>query len=401
MRKNELTKIIEPLAFLAGIALGILLPAYSDTYKTIGAVYVNLLKLLALPILMCMVFDAVVKAAQKSKLLPQVLVVFIVLFAATFLLTAVFAVLIRPGRNAILGGQIWDGQPTVFSAQTVINKIVPSNLFASMSAGDFLPCILIAAALGFAAKKTGAETLKTVVTDFEKVLLKLLEYVMHLTPIGVFFLMAAAASIGGGAIIGTGIKYILTAWVCCIIALACVMLTPVCLIKKISPWTYIIKVRNVILNSLSTCSSAATLPVTLDVCRREFDIDEDITGLAAPLGCTIHMCGGAVSFCLLAFFVFQMENKPVTLGIFLLMLAAAEIINMAAPGIPGGGIVIGASYLSLLGAPLTIMGLYSGIYRFLDMAYTTLNVLGDITANVILQYRRDRKTEKEDAQKKA
>ena len=59
-------------------------------------------------------------------------------------------------------------------------------------------------------------------------------------------------------------------------------------------------------------------------------------------------------------------------------------MNMAAPGIPGGGIVLGAGYLGIIGAPLSIMGMYSGIYRVLDMAYTTLNVAGDVTANVLL-----------------
>jgi len=113
-------------------------------------------------------------------------------------------------------------------------------------------------------------------------------------------------------------------------------------------------------------------------------VPEEITGIVVPLGCTIHMCGGAVSFCLLGLFTMQMAGLPVTLGMFLYMLLLATLINMAAPGIPGGGIVIGATYLTILGAPTGFIGLYSGIYRLLDMAYTTLNVTGDITANVLI-----------------
>lgn len=393
MKNIKFIRILERLAFIGGIVFGILLPAFAETYKTLGSIYVNLLKLLALPVLMCMVYGAVTRVSQKNRILARVLLVFVILFAATFLLTALLAAIVRPGLNASLGEQTWDGQPSVFSFSTFIAKIVPSNLFSTMSAGDFLPCILIAAALGIAARKTDAAKLTAVISDCEKVLLKLLEYVMRATPFGVFSLMAAASAAGGLSTIGTGLSYILYAWAGCLIALFVVMLAPVCILKRMSPLKYLSKVRPVILNAISTCSSAATLPVTVETCRNEFGIDEDIVGLAAPLGCTIHMCGGAVSFCLLAFFTFQMEKMPITAGVFLLMLFAAEIINMAAPGIPGGGIVIGASYLSLLGAPLTIMGMYSGIYRFLDMAYTTLNVLGDITANVILQYKRDNSAE--------
>ena len=68
----------------------------------------------------------------------------------------------------------------------------------------------------------------------------------------------------------------------------------------------------------------------------------------------------------------------------MMMLAYAVLINMAAPGIPNGGVVVGATYLQLLGIPLDFIGFYSGIYKLLDMVYTTLNVTGDITADVII-----------------
>ena len=97
------------------------------------------------------------------------------------------------------------------------------------------------------------------------------------------------------------------------------------------------------------------------------------------------MCGGAVSFSLLAMFTAQMYGIPITLPMYLTMLISALLINMGAPGIPGGGIVIGATYLTLLGLPISFIGFYAGIYRLLDMAYTTMNVTGDITANCIIK----------------
>ena len=75
-----------------------------------------------------------------------------------------------------------------------------------------------------------------------------------------------------------------------------------------------------------------------------------------------------------------------TLSGYLLMLTAAVLINMSAPGIPNGGVVVGATYLQLLGIPLDFIGFYSGIYKLLDMVYTSLNVTGDITANVIIDH---------------
>jgi len=60
------------------------------------------------------------------------------------------------------------------------------------------------------------------------------------------------------------------------------------------------------------------------------------------------------------------------------------LINMSSPGIPSGGIVLGATYLSILNIPLSFIGIYSGIYKLLDMSYTTLNVTGNISANIII-----------------
>ena len=162
------------------------------------------------------------------------------------------------------------------------------------------------------------------------------------------------------------------------------MILPVWIFSKISPLDYIKKVSKVWVMTLTTCSSSATLPYTIEVCNKELGIPEKITNIVVPLGCTIHMCGGAVSFALLGIFCMQLYGIEMSAITYVLMLISAILINMAAPGIPNGGIVIGASYLSMFGIPLSFMGFYAGIYKLLDMAYTTLNVTGDITANIII-----------------
>ena len=103
------------------------------------------------------------------------------------------------------------------------------------------------------------------------------------------------------------------------------------------------------------------------------------------------MCGGAVSFALRGLFCSKLFGVQITIGKYILMLIYAILINMAAPGIPNGGVVIGATYLQLLGIPLDFIGFYSGIYKLLDMIYTSLNVTDDIASNVIINYINNRK----------
>ena len=181
-----------------------------------------------------------------------------------------------------------------------------------------------------------------------------------------------------------GAKYILVAYLCSIITLIVIMILPVWIFAKINPITYIKKIYKVWIITLTTCSSAATLPYTIKVCNEKLGIDKKITDIVVPLGCTIHMCGGSVSFALLGLFCSSLFGIDINITNYLFMLIVSLLINMAAPGIPNGGIIIGATYLSMFNIPLTFMGFYSSIYKLLDMAYTTLNVTGDITANVLI-----------------
>ena len=175
------------------------------------------------------------------------------------------------------------------------------------------------------------------------------------------------------------------AWSGTILITLLVMIIPLWYKCKISPIEYLKKIANVWLIALSTRSSAATLPTTIKTANEQFNVPEEITDIVVPLGCTIHMCGGAVSFSLLALFNCQMLGISVTPVMFIIMVLSALLLNMGAPGIPGGGIALGATYLSILNIPLNFIGFYAGIYPLLDMAYTTLNVTGDITANCLIK----------------
>lgn len=391
-RKDRIFTILNLAGFLLGALLGILWPELFAKIDFMGTVYVNLLKLMVVPILMCTVFCAVSKGTGRtSKLLGKIVGVFVLMFALSFLLTALWVSLLQPGRLGISFAGEWTGEGASLSLSEFFLQLFPSNIFDAMSQGSLMPCILFAAATGFGAGKTGSEKLIAVVKEAENVLHYVLKGILYLTPLGVFSLMGSAVSSFGSEVLGSALAYILCAWGGCLLVALLIMMLPLWIFCGITPVQYCKRMGRVYLMALSTCSSAATLLETLRTCQEEFQVPEKLTGLTVPLGCTIHMCGGAVSFCLLGLSAFQAAGQPVTLGTFLYMLLVAEIMNMAAPGIPGGGIVLGAGFLSIIGAPISIMGMYSGIYRVLDMAYTSLNVAGDVTANVLLDTMERRK----------
>ncbi len=383
--KGSRVYIVSFAAFIAAIILGLAVPGMFKSISWIGDVYINLLKLMVIPLLMTEVAFGIYSAYKSAaKSLLKTIVLFILMFAASFLLTAVLTAAVRPGDGLDLLGQEWTAERSDVSISSFFKTLIPSNIFTAMSSGSILPCILFSAACGFAAAKVKADSAMRVIDELKNVFRKVLSYIMWLTPLGVFCLMGSTVAEYGGEVIGVCAKYILTAWIGCVVVTLLVMILPVWIFAGVSPVKYLKGVGPIWLLTLSTCSSVAVLPNTIRVCNEKFNVPEKITGIVVPLGCTIHMCGGAVSFCLLGMFTMQMAGLPISAGTLLYMLFVSTLMNMAAPGIPGGGIVLGATYLSILGAPTGFIGIYSGIYRLLDMAYTTLNVTGDITANILI-----------------
>lgn len=376
-------------AFGLGILGGLLFPGIMLSLEFLGTIYINLLKMMIIPILFFGIITALISTEKQqiSKITIRTVALFAIMFTLSFLINSGFVALVKPGTTFTFTDVIWEGEITQISLASFFTSFFPDNILRVATENAILPIILFAFGVGFAINHLDKykEFLIQLNTSINAIFNQILQWIMYLTPIGVFALMGTTVANFGPSVLASGAAYILSAWIGCVIIAILVMILPVWLYCKINPIEYIRKVSEIWMMTLSTCSSAATLPNTIRVCNEKFNIPKELTNIIVPLGCTIHMCGGAISFSLLALFNMQMYNIPLTFPLFITMLIVALLINMGAPGIPGGGIVIGATYLSILGVPLTFIGFYAGIYRLLDMAYTTMNVTGDISANLLIK----------------
>ena len=372
------------LCFFAGAAFGLLWPDIAPKIEFIGTAYVTALKYLALPALIVSVFHAALGSGKSAAgILVKALATFVLMFTISFLICAIPYSLLAPGRGfSLLGETAWTGEKAAVSLGGILK-----NAFTLTSINSwYFPSMVVAFFCGLIAGAFRSEALEKGTAALERFCMLLLSWVMLLTPLGVFSLMAKCTSSFGLEALRSSGAYIAWAYGGCLLVLFAVMILPLWIRCRVSPGQYFQKTGRVFLTALSTCSSAATLPETMRTCREGFSVSERTVGIVAPLGCTVHMCGGAVSFSLLGLFVMQMTGRPVTPGTLALMLLFALLLNMGAPGIPGGGIVLGATYLGMLGVEnaALFLGMYAGIYRLLDMAYTSLNVAGDVTANVLI-----------------
>lgn len=385
--KNKLS-IITLISLGLGIIFGLCFPTLAPSIKFIGTYYITILKYMVVPVVITTISVSIYNSSKlKNKLVPITLLVFVLMFTATFLLSSLLVVIINPSSGFVLQTLDWSGSTQVPGVLSMLGNLIPRDFKKFLTGGYLFTVILIAVIIGFICSRL--EKGQKVIDIIEKIkafLFKALEYYMYVTPFAVFSLISNTIVEYGPIVLGVGARYILTAYICAIASLLVVMILPILLITKMSPVTFIKKVYKIWAITLSTCSSAATLPYTIKTCHEEFGIPDEVTDVVVPLGTTIHMCGGAVSFALLGLFCSSLFGVKITLAKYILMLIYAILINMAAPGIPNGGIAIGATYLQLLGIPLDFIGFYSGIYKLLDMIYTSLNVTDDIASNVIINY---------------
>lgn len=385
---NKKLSIFTFIGLILGLIAGFFVPSFIISISFIGTIYINLLKFIIIPILITNIIVTIYKAqTSKStfKLLLNTIIIFLIMFVLTFILTSIIVIILKVGKGYNFIPITWYGKITKLNLGEIITKFFPSNIVTMVSSNSVFATILFAFVFGICAKKVkNSEKVIEIIDIFKDIFNKIFEIIMYLTPIAVFTLIGTAIANYGVTIINAGIKYILVSYLCGLLTMILIMILPVWIIAKINPITYIKKVYKVWLITSSTCSSLATLPTTIKVCNEEFNISKKITNLVIPLGCTINMCGGAVSFALLGIFCSQIYGIEINMIMYLIMIISATAINMAAPGIPGGGIVLGATYLMLLNIPTSFIGFYSGIYRILDINYTTLNVTGDITANILI-----------------
>lgn len=389
--KKENLFIRIAIGFGAGILLGTLAPQFSIDAKVIGDVYLNLIKMMVIPVLVCAVMTGIINSANMSSLrrvAVKTVILYIVMFLASFAVAFAVAMLIRPGLGVVFENQpVYEGEVGgPIRVSEVLLGIFPDNIFEALSANNILPTMLFAILLSAAIVAIGdkGKPLVGFTNSLSEAVFRLLSMVMEISPVGVMSLMAfSIANYGSGLFMAIG-KYILCCWLACIAVFIIVFFIPVLTYAKKDARTFLSACGKIALMTLSTTSSAATLPTTIRVSTEDLGAPASISNFTLPLGCTINMCGGACSFCCLALFVSDFYSLDIPLAQFAAMAIVATLINMAAPGIPGGGIVLMTSFLTIFNMPIDLIGPVAAFYRLLDMAFTTINVEGDVAANLII-----------------
>lgn len=270
-------------------------------------------------------------------------------------------------------------------SDTFLNMI-PTNPITALTETSILQIIFFSIFVGIAMVFLG-EKAKPAYNFFEaffEIMMKITAWIMALAPYGVFALIVKTICDNGSTVFAPLAKYMFVVLLGMLLHLCLVYFTAIKTLGKMSPIKFLRGVAPAWLVAFSTASSNATLPVSIRSVENNLGVGNRVSSFVLPLGATVNMDGTALYEGVAALFIAQAYGIHLGLGSQFVILITAALAAIGAAGIPGAGLITMVLVLNAVNLPVEGIGLILAVDRILDMFRTSVNVLGDCTATVVI-----------------
>lgn len=389
IRKLSLGKQIL-IGIIVGLAIGIVSPKSAEVISPLGTVFLRLLKMLIVPLVFFSITSGVCKMGDVKQL-RTVGLRFVLYIIITSGLSSVIGILagfiVRPGTGTtefLNTAEVVESVPYSFIDNMV--SWVPDNVVQAMATANMLQIIFFAIFLGIALLSLG-EKVKPMISLIDQgsdVMLKITEFVMAFSPIGIASLMATMITTISGSTMKEVLGFIITDNICALLILFVFYPLIIKLFIKANPVVFMKKITEPMLVALSTSSSAATLPVSIRTAEEKLGLPENIYGFTLPLGNTCGMNGFALFIGLCCIFASNLYGFNITFGRIAQFVFLGIILSIGAAGVKGAGIVMSTVLLEALGMPLSLIPILAAIWPTIDPAHTTLNNVSDLVGTAVV-----------------
>jgi proton glutamate symport protein len=371
-------------AIIAGVLTGLLLGDKTTHLKIVGDMFIRLLRMIIIPLILASMVTGIVSLGDIRKLGRLGLKTLIYYLVTTILAVGVGLVLVnltKPGSRVEMGAEtaVDLSNREAVSVVSIIEDIVPENLLEAMAADKVLSIIFFSLLLGVAISSIGEKgrLLVSFFESFNAVMMKITGWIMHLAPLGVFALMAYTIGTMGLSVVRPLAVYMATVILGLSIHGLVTLPLLVGIFGKYSPIKLMKDVFSAVATALSTASSAATLPITMDCLQENTGVSNKVTSFVLPLGATVNMDGTALYEAVAAMFIAQAYGITLTVGQQFVIMTTATLASIGAAAIPGAGLVTMVIVLKAVNLPLEGIGMILAVDRLLDMLRTAVNVWGD------------------------
>jgi proton glutamate symport protein len=395
VRRISLTQWI-----LISMALGILVgwffpekefPDLSRNLKVISTLFLRMIKCILVPLVFSTLVVGVAGHSDDLKAVGRLALKSFIYFEAVTTIALVIGLaavnLTKPGVGVGLppeepGQQVTAAKVTV---QGIAEHLVPTSFFQAAAANDVLQVVFFAIVFGIALAQTAGKARESVLSFFEglaETMFKFTGLVMKFAPFGIGAAMAVTVAHSGLEVLVNLAKLILTLYGA-LIVFCLVVLLPVALWARIPVIPFLRLIKDPALLAFSTTSSDAAMP---DAIKRmiQFGVPKRIVSFVMPMGYSFNLDGSTLYLAVASVFVAQAAGVDLSLGQQLLIMATLMLTSKGMAGIPRASQVILAGTLVTFDLPLAGVLIIIGVDELMDMARTTVNLVGNCLATAVV-----------------
>jgi len=407
------------IGLAAGVAFGIFAALNqlgdftSDWVTPFGTLFVNLLKLIAMPLVFASLVTGIASLADVSKLSrmgSRTIGIYLLTTVISITIGLVVVNLLEPGKSippevsadlqASYVSEIEGRADTINEVrergplQPMVD-IVPQNIVAALSQNiRMLQVVFFALFFGVSlilAPNENTRTVKSFIQGMNDIIIKMVDLIMYIAPIGVFALIAGTITAVAGDNIETVLSllsslgfYTLVVIFGLLLHVLLVYCTFVHFFTRFSLKEFFTGIAPAQLLAFSTSSSAATLPVTMECVEDNLGVKNEVASFVLPLGATINLDGTALYQAVATVFIAQALGMELNLAAQLTIVLTALLASIGTAPVPAAGIIMLVIVLESVGVPSSGIALILGVDRILDMVRTATNVTGDSAVTVLI-----------------
>ena len=399
VKKYSTTNTLVILGIIFGVLFGSFLPELALQQQVIGQMFISFLKMLVVPLVFSSIFVSILGLGSLEDLKTiglRTIGLYLMTTALAVFLAIIVMHLMPIGEAISSEGLEFTKASEIpeFSISAMLLSFIPTNIFNSLANGAMMQVIVFSILLSIASlhlEYHRQETMLDFFTAISNAMLTMAEWIIKLTPIGVFSLIAyVIADQGIDVVLGLW-KYILMVLSVLLIHALVTLPIVLSLLGRVHPYKYLKSIREAPIMAFSTASSAATLPVSMRIVEEVGGVDSKHASFVLPLGATVSMDGTAAYLTIAVLYISHLAGVDLSFMEQAVLGITVVALSVGVAALPSASLVMMVVILNQVGLPVEYIALIVAVDRILDMARTSLNVTSDLVVVKIIDQMQKRK----------
>ncbi len=370
-------------------------PDWAVKMQPFATIFLRMVKMIIAPLLFATLVVGIAghgDVKQLSKIGIKTIVYFEIVTTLALFIGLIAGNIFQPGVGFTLGasaGNIKEaGLMAATDAHTSLNEMVinifPTSIVDAMANGNLLQIVVFSIFFALAICTVGkpAEPVLDLLKSVSKIMFKFTEYVMYFAPVGIFGAISYTIGINGIKVLGSYLKVILSLYAALAVFVVLVLIIA-CKIAKISFRALIRTLEEPALLAFSTASSEAAFPKAIEI-MENFGVPKNIVGFVMPTGYTFNLDGSTLYLAVAVMFSAQIAGIHLTLEQQIIIMLALMLTSKGIAGVPRVSLIVLAGTLASFNIPILGVAILLGIDQILDMGRTTVNLVGNCIATVVI-----------------